>query len=125
MVPYHDTPSSLPAAEKPTFQPRSGCGAELEDLQSPAEQIDVVDGLGTLIAATDDPSRKQVAAIRLANADVFRPQRNPHLLTHIRAAQLSQELLVSRVQNGIAALHNTAPERGGRTVISIGRDRYR
>src|SRR5947209_6724117 len=54
-------------------------GAEFEDLQPVAEQIDVVDGLRALIAAVDDARSERIGAVLFANRDIFRPQRDPHL----------------------------------------------
>src|SRR6202022_1345961 len=65
----------------------AGRGAELECLQSPAEQIDVVNGLGALIAAVEDARGKYVGTILLANTDVFRPQRDTHLFAQRKRVQ--------------------------------------
>src|ERR1700722_1530495 len=50
----------------------AGGGAEFERLQPTAEQIDVVDGLGALVAAIDDAGGKQVGAHTGADRDIFR-----------------------------------------------------
>src|SRR5260370_16923523 len=65
----------------------TGCGAEFEDFQSPSEQIDVIDGLGALIAAIEHARWKYVGAILPANTDIFRPQRDAHLVTRIERVQ--------------------------------------
>ena len=65
----------------------AGCGSELEDFQSAPEQIDLVDGLGALIAAIEHARGKYVAAVLPANTDVFRPQRDAHLVTRIERVQ--------------------------------------
>src|SRR6266478_9532131 len=65
----------------------AGRGAKLKDLQSPAEQIDVVDGLGALIAAIEHPRGKYVGAVLPANPDVFRAQRDAHLVARIERVQ--------------------------------------
>src|SRR5258708_12367673 len=65
----------------------AGGGAELEDLQSPAEQIDVVDGLRALIAAIEDARGKYIGAILLADPDVFRPQCDTHLVAQTKRVQ--------------------------------------
>ena len=54
--------------------------AEFERLQPAAEQVDVVDGLGALIAAIDHARGKRVDAIAPAKPDSFRPQCDPHLV---------------------------------------------
>src|SRR6266480_7334274 len=65
----------------------AGRGAEFKDLQSPAEQINVVDGLRALIAAIEHARGKYVAAVLPANTDVFRAQRDAHLVTRIERVQ--------------------------------------
>src|SRR6266581_2428874 len=65
----------------------AGCGSEFKDFQSAPEQIDIVDGLRALIAAIEHARGKYVAAVLPANTDVFRPQRDAHLVTRIERVQ--------------------------------------
>src|SRR6185437_2822582 len=58
-------------------------GAELERLEPVAEQIDVIDGLRALVAAIGDACGEGIAAIAFAKRDVFRPQRDPHLVADL------------------------------------------
>src|SRR5215213_327783 len=54
-----------------------GGGAELQHLKAPPKQVDVVDGLRALISAIDNPRRKQIAPILLADDHVLGTQRDP------------------------------------------------
>src|SRR5260370_39422540 len=85
MVPCHDTPSNLRVAKNRGLDPdlMAGGGSEFEDLQSPAEQIDVVDRLRALIAAIKHTRGKYVGAVLPANTAIFRAQRDAHLVTRI------------------------------------------
>src|ERR1700680_1799984 len=65
----------------------TGSGTEFEDFQSAPEQIDVVDGLRALITAIEAPPGKYVAAVRPANPDVLRPQRDAHLVAGFERVQ--------------------------------------
>src|ERR1035437_1094216 len=141
MVPYHDTPSNLPLAGNRRLDSdlMAGCRAELEHLQSPPEQIDVVDGLGALIAAIDHPSRKQVGTVLLANTDIFRSQRDTNLFTQIErvqqcrlpapsVAEVDHAKLAAAPDQGAGELVGCAGELGddqiGRPVIDLVRRVY-
>src|ERR1700759_4568289 len=50
----------------------TGRGAELERFQPVAEQIDVVNGLRTLVAAVDHIGHERVAAVIAADRNVLR-----------------------------------------------------
>src|SRR5258708_29819040 len=70
----------------------TGCGAEFKHLQPPAKQIDVIDGLRALITAVQPAGGEYVGAILftailLANADVFRPQRDAYLCAGLNRMQ--------------------------------------
>src|SRR5260221_14408005 len=70
----------------------TGCGAEFEHLQPPAKQIDVIDGLRAPITAVQHAGGKYVGAILftailLANADVFRPQRDAYFCAGLNRMQ--------------------------------------
>src|SRR5215213_1796329 len=64
-----------------------GRGAELQHLKTPPKQVDVVDGLCALISAIDNPRRKQIAPILLADDHVLGTQRDPRFFTDLELVQ--------------------------------------
>src|SRR5690348_13054032 len=62
-------------------------GAELERLELVAEQIDVIDRLRALITAVDDVCGEGIAAVGLAERDVFRPQRDSYPIADFKRMQ--------------------------------------
>src|SRR6185312_10733191 len=63
------------------------CGAEFECLELVAEQVDVINRLRALITAVGHPRGEGIAAVGLAERDVFRPQRNPYLVADFQRMQ--------------------------------------
>src|ERR1700761_6970940 len=75
----------------PDLMPRGG--TEFKRLQPPAEQIDLVNRLRALITALEHACRENVGSLLLADADVFRPQRDAHLVA--RTQRLQQRHIAS------------------------------
>ncbi len=68
-------------------------GAEFDHFQPAAEQFDAVGGLRALVAAVEHAGGKSIGAVVLADGDVLRPQRDPHLL--VRAERMQQRHLAA------------------------------
>src|SRR5437868_10877585 len=59
----------------------AGRSAEFKHFQTPAEQVDVVDGLCPLVTALENLSVEGVAATVFSERNIFRPQGNADFFT--------------------------------------------